>query len=90
MKNDISLHDSLIIFTESCTDMVQNQMEEGVDCGGPNCDACPTCSDKIMNQDEEDVDCGGSCPDACPTCDDKVKNGDEEDIDCGGNRGGIS
>ena len=86
MKNDIRLHDSLITFTESCTDMVQNQMEEGVDCGGPNCESapCPTCTDKIKNQDEEDIDCGGSCPDACPTCTDNIKNGDEDDVDCGG------
>ena len=84
MKNDIRLHDGLIIFTESCSDMVQNQMEEDVDCGGPNCADCPTCSDEVKNQDEEDIDCGGSSCDPCPTCSDKVKNGDEEDIDCGG------
>jgi hypothetical protein len=50
----------------SCTDTIQNQGEEGVDCGGP-CDACPTCDDGIMNQDELAIDCGGSCP-SCPAC----------------------
>jgi len=69
---------------ESCMDMVQNQMETDVDCGGPHCDPCPTCMDGIKNQDEEDVDCGGSNCDPCATCTDGMKNGDEEDIDCGG------
>ena len=64
--------------------MVQNQMEEDVDCGGPNCADCPTCSDEVKNQDEEDIDCGGSSCDPCPTCTDEIKNGDEDDIDCGG------
>lgn len=70
----------------TCTDGVQNGDEEGVDCGGTTCPACPTptCSDGIMNGDETGVDCGGSC-DACPaTCNDGIMNGDEEGVDCGG------
>ena len=62
-------------------------MEEGVDCGGPNCADCPTCTDNVKNQDEEDIDCGGSSCDPCPaeeTCTDGIKNQDEDDIDCGG------
>ena len=59
-------------------------MEEGVDCGGPNCADCPTCSDGLKNQDEEDIDCGGSSCAACETCTDGIKNQDEDDIDCGG------
>ncbi len=55
--------------TLTCNDGIQNQGETGVDCGGPNCQACPTaptCTDGIMNGDETGVDCGGSCDD-CDT-----------------------
>ena len=47
-----------------CYDGVQNQGEEGIDCGGP-CKPCPSCYDSIQNQGEEGVDCGGPCP-PCP------------------------
>jgi hypothetical protein len=50
----------------SCTDGIQNGNETGVDCGGPDCPACPTCSDGIQNGDETGVDCGGSSCPACP------------------------
>ena len=71
----------------TCDDGVQNGNETGVDCGGPDCPACPTCNDGVQNGDEEGVDCGG--PDCVPcdsevTCDDGVQNGDEEGVDCGG------
>ncbi|MEO9892590.1 hypothetical protein [Aurantibacter sp.] len=52
----------------TCNDGIQNQGETGVDCGGPNCQACvsdvdptATCSDGIQNQDETGVDEGGVC-----------------------------
>eukprot|EP00494_Astrolonche_serrata_P001919 UN01925 len=67
---------------ETCDDSMQNQDEEGVDCGGV-CPACETCDDGIQNQDEEGVDCGGVCP-ACETCDDGIQNQDEAGVDCGG------
>ena len=54
----------------TCNDGIQNQGETGVDCGGPNCQACevaPTCTDGIQNGNEEGVDCGGSCPTPCDT-----------------------
>jgi len=60
----------------TCADGIQNQGETGVDCGGPNCQACvadATCTDGIQNGDETGVDCGGSCPDACPDPDGKVE-----------------
>ena len=53
----------------TCDDGVQNGQETGVDCGGPDCPACPqpTCDDGIQNGSETGVDCGGpDCP-ACPT-----------------------
>ncbi|MCB0382620.1 MAG: T9SS type A sorting domain-containing protein [Psychroserpens sp.] len=51
----------------TCNDGIQNGMETGVDCGGPDCPSCPeTCSDGIQNQGETGVDCGGpNCP-PCP------------------------
>ncbi len=49
----------------TCADGVMNQGETGIDCGGPNCQACnsatATCNDGIKNGDETDVDFGGSC-----------------------------
>ena len=50
---------------------VQNGDEDGVDCGGSFCPACPTCDDGVQNGNEDGVDCGGSfCPpcesDSCP------------------------
>jgi len=72
---------------ESCYDTIQNQLEEDVDCGGPNCPICETCMDGMQNQDEEQTDCGGSKCEPClpeDTCEDGILNGDEEDVDCGG------
>ena len=73
--------------TPSCSDGVQNGQETGIDCGGPDCPACPTepsCSDGIQNGQETGVDCGGPDCLACPTCDDGIQNGGETGIDCGG------
>ena len=65
----------------SCTDGIQNQGEEAVDCGGP-CIAC------VIGCDT-DVDAYNYVPDAditesCETCFDGVQNGDELGVDCGG------
>ena len=49
----------------TCYDGIQNQGEEGIDCGGP-CNPCLSCSDGIQNQGEEGIDCGGPCS-PCPT-----------------------
>ncbi|MEM8524672.1 MAG: T9SS type A sorting domain-containing protein [Bacteroidota bacterium] len=52
----------------TCNDGIQNGLETGVDCGGPDCPPCmmdPTCDDGIQNGLETGVDCGG--PD-CPPC----------------------
>lgn len=78
----------------TCFDEVQNQDETRVDCGGPNCPACPaTCDDGVLNQDEQFVDCGGPNCDPCGTCSDGIQNRVwvpelnafvmEEGIDCG-------
>ena len=52
--------------TGTCSDGVKNQGEQGIDCGGPCQNACPSCSDGILNQDETSVDCGGSCDPCYP------------------------
>jgi len=59
----------------TCFDEIQNQDEERVDCGGPNCPPCPpTCDDGILNQEEQFIDCGGpNCP-PCGTCTDGIQN----------------
>ena len=73
---------------ETCNDGIQNNGETGVDCGGPNCAACPTCNDGKKNGQETGIDCGGPdcvpCSTPTPTCNDGIKNGDETGIDCGG------
>ncbi len=57
-------------YVPTCYDGVKNQLEEGIDCGGPcvpckiNMTGVPTCEDGIRNQGELGIDCGGPCP-AC-------------------------
>ena len=65
--------------TASCFDGIFNGNEDGVDCGGGDCDAqCGTCSDGQRNGDEEGIDCGGiACPSCGVTCSDGLRNGDE-------------
>jgi len=51
-----------------CYNDIQDGDETGIDCGGANCNPCPTCTDGIRNGDEVGPDCGGSnCP-GCPVC----------------------
>ena len=52
--------------TPTCSDGKQNGNEAGIDCGGPDCQACQSCSDGVQNGNETGTDCGGSCP-ACPS-----------------------
>jgi gliding motility-associated-like protein len=49
------------IVCPTCDDGIQNGNEDGIDCGGPDCEPCDDCFDGIQNGDEEGVDCGGSC-----------------------------
>ena len=59
----------------TCFDEEKNQGEVKVDCGGPNCPACPpTCDDRVLNQDEEQIDCGGENCEPCATCSDGIQN----------------
>ena len=43
-----------------------NGDEEEIDCGGPDCDVCPTCDDGLWNGDEDGLDCGGT--NGCTAC----------------------
>ncbi|NRA50603.1 MAG: fibronectin type III domain-containing protein, partial [Phaeodactylibacter sp.] len=58
----------------TCDDGIQNGGETGVDCGGPNCPACPTCNDGIQNGSETGIDCGGPDCGPCFTCDDPTNH----------------
>ncbi|MFP4524395.1 MAG: hypothetical protein ACLFO2_03745 [Candidatus Woesearchaeota archaeon] len=70
-------------YVPTCSDGIQNQGEEGVDCGGP-CPPCGTCFDGIQNNDEEGVDCGGEYCEPCKNCSDGIQNWGETGVDCGG------
>lgn len=65
----------------SCADGIQNQGEEGVDCGGPCLRDCASCYDDIQNQGEEGVDCGGPCS-SCAYCGDGNCDDDEDSCSC--------
>ncbi|MEM0231202.1 MAG: hypothetical protein QXJ50_03470 [Candidatus Woesearchaeota archaeon] len=93
LRNCIDLHNcstnrskpeeySECLYEPSCYDLVKNNGEEGVDCGGP-CPSCPSCSDLIKNGLETGVDCGGLCA-PCPNCSDGIQNQGETGVDCGG------
>jgi hypothetical protein len=51
----------------NCTDNIQNQREEGLDCGGP-CMPCSSCDDGVKNKTETGIDCGGECRSCVPDC----------------------
>jgi hypothetical protein len=84
---------TLIMHPVSCTDGVQDQGEDGVDCSnppegdkppGPCPNPCPSCTDGAQNGDETGVDCGGSiCKDMCE-CKNGVQDKFEDGVDCGG------
>lgn len=58
----------------TCTDLIMNQAEIGIDCGGSGCPACATagnCLNGFVDGDEVYIDCAYD-PDAagfCPQCD---------------------
>lgn len=61
-KGDIAIDKIKVdgVDTQSCFDGIQNGLETGIDCGGPDCVPCPSCEDGIQNRDETGIDCGGS------------------------------
>ncbi|MGE0793018.1 MAG: hypothetical protein AB7V77_02430 [Candidatus Woesearchaeota archaeon] len=71
-------------YIHHCDNKIKDQDEEGVDCGGIDCEVCQTCFDKILNNLEEEVDCGGPNCQPCKNCYDGIQNYGETGIDCGG------
>lgn len=66
-----------------CDDDTRNGEETDLDCGGPDCPACPAQKEcKLARDCQSQVCSAGRC--AAPTCTDQVLNGQESDIDCGG------
>lgn len=76
---------SLTFRRASCSDGVQSQGEEQVDCGGDcaPCAAPSACQDGARGPDEDGIDCGGSCRDLC-ACFNQQQDPWEEAVDCGG------
>jgi hypothetical protein len=72
---------------ELCGDGLLNGYEQEVDCGGVDCDPCPTCDDLELNGDESGIDCGGVDCEPCEClcdCTNGIQDGLEDYIDCGG------
>ncbi len=73
------------IYTGTCFDIIRNQDETDVDCGGQICEPCDLGKHCLT-----DLDCkSGFCNPlnfvcAEPTCTDNFQNQNEEGIDCGG------
>jgi hypothetical protein len=69
----------------TCFDILKNQDETDIDCGGTKCEPCDLYKKCIF-----DLDCkSGFCDpleNVCmePTCVDNFKNQEEEEVDCGG------
>ena len=67
----------------TCDDGVRSGAETDIDCGGPECAACPTDSNCDRHSDCNSLVCrAATC--RAPSCDDAVRNGTETDTDCGG------
>jgi len=65
-----------------CTDLILDEGETGLDCGG-TCPACPAGGTCVSNNDCLGGQCtNGICQDA--SCTDGVQSGTETDVDCGG------
>ncbi|MCB9358623.1 carboxypeptidase regulatory-like domain-containing protein [Candidatus Woesearchaeota archaeon] len=59
-----------------CFNGVKDQNENGIDCGGNDCEACSAahCTNGVQDYDEVSIDCGGSDCNVCQIC----GNGDIE------------
>jgi len=74
----------------TCSDGFSNGEESGIDCGGPDCPACPANSPCLVDVDCQSSYCKytdefsfiGVC--SSPVCDDNLLNNNEVDVDCGG------
>jgi len=62
--NDGSVNGAGCGVTATCNDGIQNNGETGVDCGGPNCAACPTMTECGEGTTDVEVCIGSVCGDA--------------------------
>jgi hypothetical protein len=68
--------------TDHCSNLISDQGETGLDCGG-TCPACAAGGTCVVNNDCLGNQClNGICQDA--SCTDGVQSGTETDVDCGG------
>ena len=86
---------------DTCTNGIQDDNEQGIDCGGDCANECTddpiepedNCTNGIQDDNEQGIDCGGDCANECTdnpedpqdTCTNDIYDDDEAGIDCGGN-----
>lgn len=71
---------------ETCSDVIKNQNETDIDCGGV-CSSCSNGEGCLINSDCVSDYCSSNiCSTSVPvvSCTDGIKNQDETDVDCGG------
>jgi hypothetical protein len=76
--------DGVCVAVESCLDLIQNQDETDVDCGGSICASCALEKSCSIASDCSNGNCVDGLCTAIPTCVDGLQNQDETDVDCGG------
>jgi len=75
----------ITVIAATCSDVLQNGTETGVDCGGPCISCAARCSNSVQDGDETGVDCGGAdCVTCAARCSNSIQDGDETGVDCGG------
>jgi hypothetical protein len=67
-----------------CTDLVMDDGETGVDCGGGECAPCPGGSGCLHSSDCQSNNCIAATTCMTASCTDNVQNHGESDVDCGG------
>jgi tetratricopeptide (TPR) repeat protein len=83
--NNLPILNQSCIYEGTCTDIVKNQDETDVDCGGLVCEPCDLFERCLIDFDCKSGFCNpidGICME--PTCIDGFKNQGEERVDCGG------
>jgi len=68
----------------TCSNGMLDEGESDVDCGGSDCNACPSGSACAAPTDCESGICNGDGVCQVPSCSDDVANANETDVDCGG------
>lgn len=87
-----SSEQSLTVLANHCKNGKKDADENGVDCGGDDCEACEPppnandCFNHVLDSCEDGVDCGGCCSKECAqsNCRNGIQDGREAGVDCGG------